>query len=230
MRLRIDNKLAIARKDGMVVAQFLGRVFRQMTKVPRGHIHQLDLVARPCLRLGGVGELAAVRRPRRISLGRLRRDGQVRHLAGLRRNQKDVPLLIAVVIGDVRDPRAVRGPDWLCLPLVAYGQLGRPAARRRHQPQVIPPADVGDEGHLLAVRRPRRAAHLARHVELLDGERLHVGHGFALELGWVGDGLRRGEQLLGECGNRHNENDCGNEKFQVSSFQFRESWDHRFLL
>ena len=53
---------------------------------------------------------------------------------------------------------------------------------------IVAAADVGDEGDLLAVGRPGGSADVASHVELLDGEVLHVLDGLALELGGVGEG------------------------------------------
>ena len=191
MRLRIDKELAVARENRVAIAQLLRRVRRQVAHMARSHVHQLDLETRTRLRLGDVGDLPPVGRPRRLFVPALRRGRQVHHVAGLRRDQEHVPLLIAIVVGDVGYPRPVRRPRRLRLPLIADGQLRRPAAARRHQPQVIAPADVGDKRDLLAVGRPRRAADQARHVELLDGEGLQVSHGLALQLCGIGNRSRR---------------------------------------
>ena len=155
VRLRINQELAIARENRARVAQLLGRVLRQMAHVARGNVHQLDLKARAGLGLGDVRDLPPVGRPRRLFFRALRRSRQVHHVAGLGRHQEDVPLLVAIVIGDVGDPGAVGRPHRLRLPLIADGQLRRPSAGRRNQPEIITSADVGDEGDLLAVGRPR---------------------------------------------------------------------------
>src|ERR1019366_119439 len=76
-----------------------------------------------------------------------------------------------------------------------------------------------DEGDLLAVGRPRRATNVARGVELLDREDLHVLDGFALELGGVGDGL------LGEGGTRYQQDQDSRQR--VSSFEFQVSREAR---
>ena len=215
---------------GALVAQLFGRVLREVGDVARGDVHQLDLVARAGLRLGGVGDRAAVGRPCRIDFGGLRRGRQVHYIAGLGRDHEDVPLLVAIVIGGVGDPGAVGRPHRLRLPLVADGELHRPTAGRRDEPEIVAAADVGDERDLFAVGRPGRAADQARHVELLDGEGRHVGDGLALKLGGVGDGLRGGERLLRECGQSHKKDECEGEEFQVSGFQFRINGAHSHLL
>ena len=197
VRLGIDQELAVARKDRVIVAKLLGRVGRQMIDMTRRHVHQVNLETGAGLGLGDVGNLASIGRPRWFFLGALRRRGQVHHLSGLGRNQEDVPLLVAIVVGYVGDPGAVGRPRRLSLALVADGQLHRPTAARGHQPKVVAPAQVGNECDLLAVGRPRGAAHQPRHVELLDGEAAHVGYGLALQLGWFGDDLAAALALAG---------------------------------
>ena len=139
--------------------------------------------------MAGVGDLLAVGRPGGLLLGDFLGGGEVDDLAGLGRDEEDVPLLVAVVVRDVGDPVAVGRPGGRDLALVADGELGGPAAGGGHEPEIVAAADVGDEGDLLAVGRPGGAADGASAVELLDGEVLHVLDGLALELGGVGEGL-----------------------------------------
>jgi len=80
------------------------------------------------------------------------------------------------------------------LALIANSKLSGPTSGGRHKPQIIAPADVADENDSLAVRRPRRRADRARHIELFDFEiplDLHIG--LRGNLFGIGDGLGAGE-------------------------------------
>src|SRR5262249_39925852 len=92
----------------------------------------------------------------------------------------------------VRDPARLRRPRYTDLSLVAHGELHGPAAPRGHYPDVVAPAHIADESHLLVVRGPGTVAHGARHVELFHGQRLAVELLFGRNLGGVGDESRSG--------------------------------------
>ena len=79
--------------------------------------------------------------------------GEVDDLAGFWGDEEDIPLLIAVGVGGVGDPVAVGRPSGLNLTLLADSELRRPSAGGGNQPDVVAPADVGDEGDLFAVGR-----------------------------------------------------------------------------
>src|SRR5205823_15067105 len=115
-------------------------------------------------------QIPAVRRPYGMHFRNFASVGEVHDLAGLRRDEKNVPLLVAVVVGLVSDPLSIRRPGRRTLPLVADGELRGPTAIRRHQPQIISAANVADESNRLPIGRPGRATYRPRHVELLDGK------------------------------------------------------------
>src|SRR5450755_2689591 len=163
------------------------------------NVDHVDLVAGAVFGLGGVGDLLAVCRPDRRLLGDFFGGGEVYNLAGLGRDEEDVPEFVAVVVGRIGDPGAVGRPGGLDLALRADGKLRRPTAGGRDEPEIIAAADVADKGDLFAVGRPGGAPSFAGHVELLDSEVLHVLEVAALELDGGGEG-RLGE--TGEDGER----------------------------
>src|SRR5215831_14227182 len=132
--------------------EFLRSVRGQVSDFPGGNFDDVDLVARRILGPYAVGKPLAVGRPSGAVFGNLRSVGQVDHLAVARRDQKDVPLLVAVGIRDVGDPSAPGRPRWRLLPLVADRELHRPATLAGDDPQIVAPADIADEGDLLAAR------------------------------------------------------------------------------
>ena len=203
MRLRVDKPLGVARKNQPRVAQLFCSVLREVPHMARGNIHELNLEAGAGFRFGDVGQPAAIGRPRGFLLGTVLRRRQVHHVAGFGRHQEDVPLLIAVVVGNVRDPGAIGRPGGRALALIADRQLCRPASGCGHQPDVVAPADVGDERDLPGIGRPRGSTDQARAVELLDGEGLHIRHVLTFELGRVGHSGRRSKRRLGECNETH---------------------------
>ena len=192
--LGVNDVLSIFRPDRSVVSLVLRRVRGEVLHLAHHHVVDVDLIGRGSFRLHFIRQVAAVRRPRRIQFGDLARLGEVHDLARLRRNQKNVPLLVAVVVRLVGDPFSVRRPRRRRLPLVADRQLHRPSAFGRHEPQIIPSAHVGDEGDALAIGRPRGPAHLPRHVELLDGQtaRVDLRVGLRRNLLRIGNGLGAG--------------------------------------
>ena len=119
--LGVDEELAIARKDGVEVALIRRRVVGDVLHVPRGELHQVNLVAGASLRLLDVGQPLAIRRPNRRVLGSVFRGRQVLYFSGLGRDGEDVPLLVAVIVRGVGDPVAVGRPGWVGLPLIADG-------------------------------------------------------------------------------------------------------------
>ena len=124
--------------------------------------------------------------------------GEVDNFAGLRGDQKNIPLLVAIVIRLIGDPFSVGRPCGRGLALITDGELNGPSAFGGNEPEVVAPAHVGDEGDLLAVWRPRGAADLAGHVELFDGQAL----GLDLRVGLGGDlfGIGYGLGSLGAFG------------------------------
>src|SRR5208282_4607721 len=91
-----------------------------------------------------------------------------------------------------------------------------------HHPKIITAADVTYKHNALAIWRPGRTPHLARHVEPLDGETLlillYICVGFAGDLLGIGDGLRQ-EQSLGRSKSAH---EYDNNKRDESAHA--ESW------
>ena len=167
-----------------------------MFHFPHQHVVDINLVGGGGLRLNHVGEIASIGRPSWRFLGNLARVGQVHELTVLGRNQEDVPLLVAVIIGLVGDPLAVGRPGGRGLALIADGKLQGPAALGSNQPQVVSAAKVRNKGNHLSIRRPGRTPDHARHVELFNRQiLLDLSVGPALDLPGVGDGRRRRERL-----------------------------------
>ena len=162
--LRVHNPLPISGPDGIYVHLVFGRARGQVFGIAHQRVKDVDLVHRRRLGFHRVGEIAAVRRPCGAFFRDLARVGDVDHLPRLRRDEKNVPLLITVIVGLVGDPLAVGGPCGRGLALVADRELRGPAPFSRHQPEIKPAADVGDESDGLAVRRPGRCAHRAGHI------------------------------------------------------------------
>ena len=155
--------------------------------------------------------------------------GEVHDLAGLGRDQKNVPLLVAIVVRLVSNPLSIRRPCRRTLALVADGELCRPAALGGHQPQVIAAADVADKGDRLPIRRPGRSTHRPCHIELLNGKIfLDLRIGLAGNLLGIGNGLRR-RQSLRQGERAHNNHDNKeNESSHVevqSEIQMKEIFD-----
>src|SRR5581483_11463413 len=155
-------------------------------------------------------EIASVGRPGGIFFRDLASPGDVYDLAGLWRDKKDVPLLIPIVVGHVSDPLAIGRPGGGGLTLVADRKLRRPASGAGDDPQIISSADVGDEHDALAIRRPGRATHRARHVKALDGQALlvlfNLGAGLTLDLLGIGNRLGN-RQSLGKGNRAHKDDD-----------------------
>src|SRR6202022_4370400 len=84
------------------------------------------------------------------------------------RDHEQVPLLVAVVIGLEDDPSAVRRPLAGHLPLVGDGELQRPTAFGRYDPEIVAPAGVIGEADPFAVRRPPPAADGAGAVKAVE--------------------------------------------------------------
>src|SRR5262249_8278215 len=99
-----------------------------------GDLHDVDLITWRVLWLDCVGQSFSVRRPGGVFFRNVGRTGQRENLAIARRNQKDVPLLIAVGVGLVGDPAALGLPCRMSLALAAYRELHGPAAFRGHDP------------------------------------------------------------------------------------------------
>ena len=129
--LGVGDPLVVGGPDGIDVHLVLGRAGGQVLGVAHQRVEDVDLEHRRRLRLHRVGQIAAVGRPGRTLFRDLARVGDVDDLSGLGRDEENVPLLIAVVVGDVGDPLAVRRPGGLSLALVADRELRGPAARRR---------------------------------------------------------------------------------------------------
>ena len=197
--LGVGDPLAVGGPDGIHVHLVLGRAGGQVFGVAHQRVEDIDFEHRRRLRLHRVGEIAAVGRPGRTLFRDLAGVGDVDDLSGLRRDEENVPLLVAVVVGDVGDPLAVGRPRRLSLALVADRELRGPSAIGGHQPDIVAAADVGDEGDGLAVRRPGGGSHRARHVQPFDGKALlvlfDVRVGLAGDLLGIGDRLRCGQGL-----------------------------------
>ncbi len=195
--LRIDDVLAVFRPDGIGVAFILRRVGGEVLYLAHQRVVDIDLVGRRSFRFHLIRQVPAIGRPCRIHLRDLASAGEVDDLSGLGRDQKNIPLLVAVVIGLVRDPFAIGRPCGRGLALVADGELHRPSAFGGNEPEVIASAHIRDEGDALAVGRPRGPADLARHVQLLDGQaaRFDLRVGLGGDLLGIGDGLGRGQSL-----------------------------------
>ena len=180
--------------------QVLGRSFGYVLHLARRDIHDINFPIWRCLGFYQVGQALAIRRPCGIGLGNFRRARQVGGLAAAGADQKDVPLLVAVVVRGEDDPLAVGRPRRRALALVADCDLHRRAALGRHQPEVPAPADVADEDDALTVGRPCRPPDKIAHEKLVEGELLHVGLAAADDLLRISDGLGF---ILGQTGSDH---------------------------
>ena len=210
--LRIDDQLAIFRPDGSGIQLVFGRARGQVLHLPHDHVIDIDFEHGRRLGLDHVGEITSVRRPGGTLFRNLARLSEVHYLSSLGRDQKNIPLLVAVVVRLIGDPLAIRRPRRRSLAPVADGKLHRPATFRGDKPQIVSPADVRDESDGLAIRRPGCAADGARHVELLNGEALlHLRVGLAGDLLGISNSLRRRQSLCNSKSGHSNHDNKWNE-------------------
>src|SRR5260370_3331181 len=106
------------------------------------HVVDVDLVGRGSLWFHFVCQVSTVGRPRGIEFSDLASLCQVYHLPGLRRNQKNIPLLVAIVVGLISDPFAIRRPGGRRLALVADGERHRPSTIGSNGADVVASARV----------------------------------------------------------------------------------------
>ena len=193
--LGVGDPLVVGGPDGIDIHLVPGRAAGQMFRVAHQGVEDVDFEHRRGLGLHRVGEIPPAGRPGRTLLSDLAGIGDVDDLSALWRDEENVPLLIAVVVGDVGDPFAVGRPGGRGLALVAHGELCRPAACGGHQPDIVAAADVRDEGDALAIRRPGRCSDRARHEQAFDGKALLVL--FHVRVGLAGDQFGIGDRLGG---------------------------------
>ena len=79
----------------------------------------------------------------------------------------------------------------MALPLITHSELCWPASFGGHKPDIVAPADVGDEGHLFVVRRPFAFTHKARYIKLFYAQRLNVQLAFGGDLAGISNELMR---------------------------------------
>ena len=150
--LRIDDELPVLGPDRIGV-QLVGRRFRRdVLGLAHQCVEHVNLVRGRSFRLYHAGKKPPIGRPDRVLFGHFARLGYIDDLARLRRDEEDVPLLVAVIVGLISDPFPIRRPCGTCLPLIADGELRRPTALRGHQPQIVAPSDVRNKNDGLSVR------------------------------------------------------------------------------
>ena len=151
---RESERAPVRRPHRVMIAEFLRRVFGNLTNPTAGEIHNVDFVARAGLRFGHIGQPLPIRRPAWRFFGNFRRAREIAHLPGFGGDGEQVPLLIAVVVGLKGDPLAVGRPAAGNLALFGDGQLQRPPAARIDDPDILPSAGVRGEADPPAVGRP----------------------------------------------------------------------------
>ena len=212
LKLCIRDPLTVFRPDRASSAAVLRGGRGQVIHLPHQRVVNVNLVGRRRFRLDCVGEKTAIRRPGRRLLRNFSRVGEIDYLSCLGRDEKNVPLLVAVIIRLVSHPLAVRRTRRRKLALLADRQLRRPAAFRGHRPQIHSAADVADEHDCFSIRRPRTPGYKPCHVKLFDRKiLLHLRVRLAGNLLGIGDRLRRG-QRLGECNRTHTHHDNKGKK------------------
>ena len=107
LRLRKCDLLPVGRPDRLSIEAIFGRIFRHFADAVRQHIERCDLSRRRIFRPHSDCQQPAMRLPRRRLLRYLRRVGQVHHVAILRRNHEDIPLLVAILVRLKRDPLSI---------------------------------------------------------------------------------------------------------------------------